>query len=127
VRSPQAPPGSAPDHPQPGPSPGFSNKGAKNQKEGPKTRKGRHIFKIQYSVLDVCNNRWAKREMGGTDFKWGFGHHWPSRWRRPCHQRLCNILTTVTSKQIIFETIYHRFLVNNKLFTNTLGGFVHSN
>jgi len=19
----------------------------------------------------------AKREMGGTDFKWGAGHHWP--------------------------------------------------
>jgi len=20
---------------------------------------------------------------GGTDFKWGAGHHWPPRWRRP--------------------------------------------
>jgi len=31
-----------------GPSPGFSSRGAKNQMEGPKTRKGGHIFKIQY-------------------------------------------------------------------------------
>ena len=39
--------------------------GAKNQKEGPKTRRGGHIFKTQY-----WGNRGAKREMGGTDFKW---------------------------------------------------------
>jgi len=26
----------------------------------------------------------AKYEMGGIDFKWGSGHHWPARWRRPC-------------------------------------------
>jgi len=24
------------------------------------------------------NEKW-----GGTDFKWGFGHHWAPRWRRP--------------------------------------------
>jgi len=36
--------------------------------------------------LDVCNNRWVKREMGVTDFKWGTGHHSPHRWRRPCAQ-----------------------------------------
>jgi len=26
-------------------------------------------------LLDVCSNRGAKREMGGTDLKWGGGHH----------------------------------------------------
>jgi len=34
---------------------------AKNQKGGPH---------FKNTVLDVCSNRWAKREMGGTDFKW---------------------------------------------------------
>jgi len=31
-----------------GPSPGFSSRGAKNQKEGPKTRRGGNILKMQY-------------------------------------------------------------------------------
>ena len=31
-----------------GPSPGFSSRGARNQKEGPNTRRWGHIFKIQY-------------------------------------------------------------------------------
>jgi len=26
---------------------------------------------LKNTVLDVCSNRGAKREMGGTDFKWG--------------------------------------------------------
>jgi len=26
--------------------------------------------------LDVCSNRGAKHEIGGTDFKWEAGHHW---------------------------------------------------
>jgi len=47
-----------------GPSPGFRSKGAKN-------RKGRPHF--QNTMLDVCSNRGAKHEMGGTDFKWGPG------------------------------------------------------
>jgi len=45
----------------PGPSPGFSSRGgqkpeggAKNQKEGPH---------FKNTVLDVCSNRWAKREI----------------------------------------------------------------
>jgi len=48
---------------------------------GPKTRRGGAHLKN--TVLDVCSNRGAKREMGGTDFKWGAGHYWPLRWRRP--------------------------------------------
>jgi len=37
--------------------------GAENQKGGA------HFYN---TALDVCSNRWAKREMGwGTDFKWG--------------------------------------------------------
>jgi len=46
----------------PGPSPGFSIRGAKNQK-------GEAHFKN--TVLDISSNQGAKREMGGTDFKWG--------------------------------------------------------
>jgi len=41
---------------------GCSSRGVKNQKGGP------HFLN---TVLDVCSNWWAKREMGGTDFKWG--------------------------------------------------------
>ena len=54
--------------------------GGKNQ-EGPKTRRWGHIFKIQYWMCAATggpNVKW-----GGTDFKWGAGHHWPPRWRRP--------------------------------------------
>ena len=43
--------------------------GAKNQKEGPKTRRGGHIFKIQYWMYVATggpNVKW-----GGTHFKWG--------------------------------------------------------
>jgi len=36
--------------------------GAKKQKVGPR---------FQNTALDVCSNQGAKREMGGTDFKWG--------------------------------------------------------
>jgi len=55
--------------------------GTKKQKEGPKSRRGGHIFKIQYWIYAATggpNVKW-----GGTDFKWGGGHHWASRWRRP--------------------------------------------
>ena len=59
----------------PGPSPGFSSKGVKDQKEGPKTRRGGHIFKIQY---------WMYAATGWPNVKWrepisngGAGHHWP--------------------------------------------------
>jgi len=36
---------------------------------GVKNQKGGSHFKN--TVMDTCSNRWAKREMGGTDFKWG--------------------------------------------------------
>ena len=42
---------------------------AKKQTEGPKTRRGGHIFKIQYWMYAATggpNMKW-----GGTDFKWG--------------------------------------------------------
>ena len=42
--------------------------------EGPKTRRGGHIFQIQY---------WTYAATGGPNVKWGPGHHWPPRWRRP--------------------------------------------
>jgi len=44
-----------------GPSPRFRSRGDKNQK-------GCHIFKMQYWMYVATG---AKREMGGTDFKWG--------------------------------------------------------
>jgi len=43
--------------------------GGQIQKEGPKTSRGGAHFKN--TVLDVCSNQGAKREMGGTYFKWG--------------------------------------------------------
>jgi len=42
---------------------------------GAKNQKGRPHFKN--TVLDVGSNQGAKREWGGTDFKWGAEHHWP--------------------------------------------------
>jgi len=35
----------------PGPSPGYSSRGGKNQKEGPKIRKAGHILKIPYWIM----------------------------------------------------------------------------
>jgi len=46
----------------PGPSPGFSSRGGQKLEGGPH---------FKNTVLDVCSNQGAKREMGGTDFKWG--------------------------------------------------------
>ena len=43
-----------------GPSPGGSSRGAKNQKEREKARRGSHF---KNTVLYVCSNRGAKREM----------------------------------------------------------------
>jgi len=37
---------------------------------GVKNQKGSHF---KSTVLDVCSNQGAKREMGRTDFKWGAG------------------------------------------------------
>jgi len=44
--------------------------GAKKQTKGSKTRRGPHF---KNTVLEACSNRGAKREMGGTDLKWGPG------------------------------------------------------
>jgi len=55
--------------------------GAKNQMEGPKTRRGGHIFKIQhwiYAATGRPNVKW-----GGTNFKWGGRAPLAPRWRRP--------------------------------------------
>jgi len=46
-----------------GPSPGFSSRG-----EGPNTRREPHF---KNTVLDVCSNRGAKREMGEHRFQMG--------------------------------------------------------
>ena len=52
-----------------GPSPRFSSGGgAKTKRRGQKPEGGPHF---ENTILDVCSNIRAKREMGGTDFKWG--------------------------------------------------------
>ena len=51
-----------------GPSPGFSSRGAKNQKEGPKTRRG--VTFLKYSI-GCMQHPGGQTWMGGTDFKWG--------------------------------------------------------
>jgi len=64
------------------PSPDVSGRGAKKQTEGPKTRRGGHIFTIQH---------WMYAATGGPNVKWGgapisnggAGHCWAPRWRRP--------------------------------------------
>ena len=50
---------------------------------GAKNQKGGHIFKIQYWMYEETggpNVKW-----GGTDFKWGAGHHWPPAGDGPGH------------------------------------------
>jgi len=52
-----------------GPSPRFSSRGGQKPKRGAKSKKGGPIF--LNAALDVCSNRWAKREMGGNRFQKG--------------------------------------------------------
>jgi len=47
---------------------------------GPKITSGPHFLK---TMLDVCSNRGAKHEMGGTYFKWRGRALLAPRWRRP--------------------------------------------
>jgi len=49
----------------PCPSPGFCSRVPEKHKGG------------TFTILDVRSNQGAKREMGGTYFKWGAEHHWP--------------------------------------------------
>jgi len=73
-----------------GPSPRFSSRGAKNQTEEQKIRRGGHIFKIQYWMYAATGG--AKREMGGKQFQMGGRAPLPPRWRQPClveHMELC--------------------------------------
>jgi len=47
-----------------GPSPGCSSRGARNQKEGPRTRRGGHIFKVlcyMYATVRGPNVKWGHR------------------------------------------------------------------
>jgi len=53
---------------RPGPWPGFRSRWGQKPKSGPQ---------FLNTILDVCSNRESKHETGGTDFKWGAGHHWP--------------------------------------------------
>jgi len=57
------------------PLPGFSSKGGQKPEGGPH---------LKNTVWDACSNQEAKREMGGTDFKWGGRAPLAPRWQRPC-------------------------------------------
>ena len=65
----------------PGPSPGFSSRGAKNQKEGPKTRRGATFLKY---CIGCMQQPGGQTRNGGAHISNEGGHHWPPRWRRPC-------------------------------------------
>jgi len=64
-----------------GPSPGFSSREGQKPEGGDINQKGGHIFNIQYWMYAATGGPNVK--VGSTDFKWGTGHHWPPRWRRP--------------------------------------------
>ena len=71
---------------RPGPSPGFSSVGSK-------TRWGPHFLN---TVLDVCSNRWAKRELGGRAplaSPLATALHWTDR-SRHLHSEFCDIRDT---------------------------------
>jgi len=61
-----------------GPSPGFSSRGAKNQKEGPKTRRGATFLKYNIGCMQQPGGQtWN----GGAPISnRGAGHHWPPRY-----------------------------------------------
>jgi len=56
-------------------------RGAKKTEGGAKKQKG---ATFKNTVLDICSNRWTKREMGGHRFQMGGRAPLPLRWRRPC-------------------------------------------
>ena len=76
--------------------------------EGPKNRRGGAHF--SNTVLDVCSNRGNKREMGGTDFKWGAGHHCPPLATaliasKPAHKFVAGKSLTLSEQQyFVFDT-----------------------
>jgi len=78
--------------------------GGKNQKEGPKTRRGGHIFKILYWMYATTRRPTVKWE--GTDFKWGDVLHCPPPAACVTGKKLvkktCAVLTNVS------PTIHHR-------------------
>jgi len=57
--------------------------GQKPKKKGQKPDEGATFLK--YSIGCMQQPGGPNVKWGGTDFKWGAGHHCPSRWRRPCH------------------------------------------
>jgi len=59
----------------------ISQKGGEKPQGGQKPQGG--IFLT--TILDVCSNRVTKREMRGTYFKWGAGHHWPPAGEGPAN------------------------------------------
>jgi len=78
-----------------GPLPEFSSRGAKNQKEGPKTRRRGHILKILcwiYAATRGPNVKW-----GGTDFKRGG--------RAPLAPPLATALSSI---QLCFTAVHSR-------------------
>jgi len=61
---------------------------------GGQKKEGPHF---KNTVLDICSNQGAKREMGGTDFKWGGRAPLPPRWRRPWSYS--SLATTILKKR----------------------------
>jgi len=52
--------------------------GPKTRRRGQKPEEGPHF---KNTVVDVCSNQGAKREMGGAPISnGGVGHHWPPQW-----------------------------------------------
>jgi len=73
---------------------------------GAKTRKGGHILKIlywMYAATRGTNVKW-----GGTDSKWGAGHHWIPRWRRPCGHITCSSAVAATCGALIITSLVVR-------------------
>ena len=61
--------------PRAGPSPGFRSRGGQKTEGGSENRKGSQIFEILYWMYAAT--RGPNVKWGGTDFKWGGGHHCP--------------------------------------------------
>jgi len=73
----------------PGPSPGFSSRGAKNQMEGPKTRRGSHIFKIRYWMYGATKGQ-----------TWNGGHRFQMGGRAPLAPLLATALCLPPSEKV---------------------------
>jgi len=77
-----------------GPSPRFSSRGAKNQTEEQKIRRGGGTF-LKSSIGCMQQPGGPNVKWGGSNFKWGAGHHCPPAGDNPVWSNIWNCALAV--------------------------------